>query len=144
MITREQKGISDSSSHPADSAGTQTCILLVEDDPSLRRYLQIVLERSGHEVKTAADGLEATTMLMSLQVDAVVTDAMMPNLNGYELCRFIRRNANLSHLPIVLLSALDPCDEVSDPQQADVFLSKLVSPVDLVNCVRELVSQRQK
>jgi PleD family two-component response regulator len=56
--------------------GTQ-CVLLVEDDPALRRYLEVVLQRAGYVVMTAGDGLEAMKVLLTLQVDVIVTDALM-------------------------------------------------------------------
>src|SRR5215217_8345591 len=84
------------------------CVLLVEDDPALRRYLEVVLERAGYEVVSAGDGLEAMKFLLGMRIDVIVTDALMPNLDGYELCRFVRNSQHLAHLTIILLSALDP------------------------------------
>ena len=116
------------------------CVLLVEDDPALRRYLEIVLQRAGYEVLSATDGLEAMKLLIARSFDVVVTDAMMPNLSGYELCRFIRSSKHLSQLPIILLSALDPKNAASETEQVNAFLAKPVSPESLVDCVAQLVS----
>lgn len=113
-------------------------VLLAEDDAALRRYLQVVLQRAGYQVLAAADGLEAMKLLLSEQVDVVVTDALMPNLNGYELCRFVRNSQKLAHLPIVLLSALDPKNASSETEHANAFLSKPVSPDELITCLAEL------
>ncbi|MGH9904465.1 MAG: response regulator [Pyrinomonadaceae bacterium] len=63
-------------------------VLLVEDDKSLRRFLEVTLERGGYEVVTAGDGLEGMKVALTVDVDIVVTDAMMPNLSGHEFCRF--------------------------------------------------------
>src|SRR5882757_8975847 len=103
-------------------------VLLVEDDRSLRRYLEVVLRREGYDVIVATDGLEAMRAALTLPLDIVVTDAIMPNLNGYELVRFLRNTPQLSHLPIVLLSALEIKESESEDQKADVYLSKPVSP----------------
>ena len=108
------------------------CVLLVEDDPALRRYLEVVLQRAGYAVMTASDGLEAMKVLLTLQVDIIVTDALMPNLDGYELCRFVRNSDHLAHLPIILLSALDPRNSTDESEQVNAFLSKPVSPEDLL------------
>jgi CheY-like chemotaxis protein len=113
-------------------------VLLVEDDPALRRYLEVVLERAGYAVISASDGLEAMKSLLNTRVDVVVTDALMPNLDGYELCRFVRSSPHLSHLPIILLSALDPRNSTDESEQVDAFLSKPVSPEDLITCITEL------
>ena len=75
--------------HPRATRGT---ILLVEDDRSIRRYLEVILSRAGYKVIAAADGLEAMKAALASAIDAVVTDAVMPHLNGYELCRFLRRH----------------------------------------------------
>ena len=89
------------------------------------------------EVLPASDGLEAMRLLMSRPVDVVVTDALMPNLNGYELCRFVRSSPRLSGLPIVLLSALDPKN--AEAEQVDAFLTKPVSPEDLLECLSRVM-----
>jgi CheY-like chemotaxis protein len=114
-------------------------VLLVEDDKALRRYLEVTLERAGYEVLPAADGLEAMKLALSASVDLVITDAMMPNLTGHELCRFLRNSPKLSHIPIVLLSGLEKKDASSESGLADAFLAKPVSAEHLINCVDKLL-----
>ena len=126
--------------HGVDASEPYRSVLLAEDDPALRRYLEIVLQRAGYEVLSATDGLEAMKLLIARSFDVVVTDAMMPNLSGYELCRFIRSSKHLSQLPIILLSALDPKNAASETEQVNAFLAKPVSPESLVDCVAQLVS----
>ena len=116
------------------------CVLLVEDDPALRRYLEVVLERAGYAVASAGDGLEAMKFLLSTRVDVIVTDALMPNLDGYELCRFVRNSPHLAHLPIILLSALDPRNTTDESEQVDAFLAKPVSPEDLLSTILSLAA----
>jgi len=125
-------------SSPRDSTGPLR-VLLVEDDRSLRRYLEVVLRRKGYEVIVAVDGLEAMRVTLTTPVDLVVTDAIMPNLNGYELVRFLRNTPQLSHLPIVLLSALEIKESKNEDHKADVYLSKPVSPEDLIACLEKLM-----
>src|SRR3954465_4842225 len=86
---------------------TRGTILIVEDDRSIRRYLEVILQRAGYCVVAAADGLEAMKAALTAAIDAVVTDAIMPHLNGYELCRFLRHHPKLSGLPVVLLSGFE-------------------------------------
>ena len=126
--------------HPAHASGRQQCVLLVEDDPALRRYLEVVLERAGYSVISAGDGLEAMKSLLAEPVDVVVTDALMPNLDGYELCRFVRNSQHLAHLPIILLSALDPKNTTDESEQVNAFLAKPVSPEDLLGCISKLAA----
>lgn len=114
-------------------------VLLVEDDRSLRRYLEVVLRREGYEVIAAVDGLEAMKATLTTEIDVVVTDAIMPNLNGHELVRFLRNTPQLSHLPIILLSALEANDGNSVDHKADVYLAKPVSPEELTECLEHLL-----
>ena len=118
--------------HSAPPHEQRPCVLLVEDDPALRRYLEVVLDRNGYEVLSAGDGLQAMKFLLAAQVDVIVTDALMPNLDGYELCRFVRNSEHLAHLPIILLSALDPRNTTDESEQVNAFLAKPVSPEDLL------------
>jgi CheY-like chemotaxis protein len=101
-----------------------------------------VLQRAGYEVLSAGDGLEAMKFLLSDSVDVVVTDALMPNLDGYELCRFVRSSEHLVHLPIILLSALDPKNSTDEAEQVDAFLAKPVSPEDLLNRIMEVLATK--
>jgi twitching motility two-component system response regulator PilH len=135
MIREEELNIAPPS---ANTSGERPCVLLVEDDPALRRYLEVVLERAGYAVVSAGDGLEAMKFLLTTHVDVIVTDALMPNLDGYELCRFVRSSQPLAHLPIILLSALDPRNSTDEAEQVNAFLSKPVSPEDLIKSIHRL------
>ena len=121
----------------------RTRVLLAEDDRALRRFLEVVLERAGYKVIPAADGLEAMKLALSTQIDIVVTDAMMPNLSGHEFCRFLRNSQTLSHLPVILLSALERKDPNQNVEQVDAFLSKPVSAETLVECIEKLLARKR-
>jgi CheY-like chemotaxis protein len=117
------------------------CVLLAEDDKALRRYLEVILERSGYSVESAGDGLEAMKLLLTRNIDLVITDAVMPNLTGYELCRFIRSTGQFASLPIVVLSALEPKNAGAETDQADAFLAKPVSPEDLLQTLADVTRE---
>lgn len=132
----EEMDIAQKSSHQ--------CVLLVEDDRSVRRYLEVTLQRSGYRVITAEDGLEAMKLALSSPVDVVVTDAVMPNLSGQELARFLRSNQKLSHLPIVLLTGQENMEAVgSEDNVIDAFLYKPVRAEELKSCLAGLLRQDQ-
>jgi CheY-like chemotaxis protein len=119
----------------------QPTVLLAEDDAAVRRYLEVILRRAGYTVICAANGLEAIKAAMSSKVDAVVTDALMPHLNGHELCRYLRARPELMHIPILLLSGLEP-NAGGAPQtsaHADAHLTKPVRPEDFTNCLAKLL-----
>lgn len=100
-------------------------ILLVEDDDSMRRFLEIVLQRAGYEVLLAEDGLEAMEAMLTTDFDAVVSDAVMPNLSGHDLCRILRQNLQMKHLPFVILSGLEQDDSaIAQECRANAYLLK--------------------
>ena len=125
---------------PTPPARTSQSVLLVEDDPALRRYLQVILERAGYEVLVASDGLEAMKVALSSEVRAVVTDAIMPHLGGLELCRFLRRHPQLKSLPVLLLSGVElPAPLPEGGEWPDSYLSKPVRAGELTECVGRLL-----
>lgn len=112
----------------------------MEDDAAVRRYLEVTLRRAGYEVLTAANGIEAIKVALSSKLDAVVTDALMPQLNGHELCRYLRARPELAHLPILLLTGLE--QNASTPatnEHADAHLTKPVRPEVLADCLAKLL-----
>ena len=117
-------------------------VLLVEDDAAVRRYLEVILRRAGYEVIQASNGLEAIKVALSAKVDAVVTDALMPHLNGHELCRYLRARPELSRLPILLLSGLEPnaAHAPETSEHADAHLTKPVRPEDFTDCLARLLA----
>jgi CheY-like chemotaxis protein len=133
MISTDDSKLLPSRPVQSSIAGRKSkCALLVEDDRSLRRLLEIILERAKYDYVSAGDGREAIEALQSNRIDLVITDAFMPNMNGYELCRFMKDDGALAHIPIVLLSALDPQNE---EDQVDEFLIKPVAPEEFLACV---------
>lgn len=97
-------------------------ILLAEDDASMRRFIEITLQKAGFDVLTAEDGLTAMQCALENEIDAVVADAIMPNMSGYDLCRMIRAHQNGKKIPCIILSGLS--DNNSDGDLADFFLTK--------------------
>jgi DNA-binding response OmpR family regulator len=136
--------------HPEPSQGapvTHKCkprVLLVEDDRSLRRYLEVTLQRAGYEVLGAGDGLEAMKLALSSDVHVVVTDAMMPQLSGQQLAAFLRGNDRLSKIPIVLLTGQENKGAVNTANAPiDAFLYKPVKANELTDCLSKLLSQSE-
>ena len=123
-------------------AAVARCVLLVEDDRSARRYLEVALQRSGYKVITASDGLEAMKVALSTPIDVVITDAVMPNLSGQELARFLRQNPKLDKVPIVLLTGRqNKTAATSDDESIDAFLVKPVKADELANCLTRLLQK---
>jgi DNA-binding response OmpR family regulator len=119
-------------------------VLLAEDDRSVRRYLEVTLQRCGYKVITANDGLEAMKLALTSRIDAVVTDAVMPHMSGQELARFLRSNAKVSGLPIVLLTGQENSRAARAPEDLiDAFLYKPVRADELKSCLADLLAENR-
>jgi|SRR5262252_1869680 len=118
-------------------------VLLVEDDRSVRRYLEVALQRSGYQVITASDGLEAMKLALSTAIDVIITDAVMPHMSGLELVRFLRSNPKFSEVPIVLLTGQENRQgSISTEKLIDCYLHKPIKTEELKNCLSRLLPKR--
>ncbi len=121
-------------------------ILIAEDSATQRHLLQVHLEKAGFSVVAAKDGQEALTLATSGQLpDLVVTDIVMPVMDGYQLCRELKSLEALRHVPVVLLTALsDPRDIIAGLQcGADNFIGKPFTEDYLLSRVREVLANRE-
>ncbi len=97
-------------------------VLVVEDDFSSREVLVMLLEGEGLDVAAASDGEEAFERLTrEPQIDLIITDYMMPSLNGIELCRRLEADARFRHVPVIMMSATYLPSEVLPTQIVAVF-----------------------
>jgi len=96
-------------------------VLLAEDDASMRRFLEIILKNAGFEVIAEEDGLAAMQTAFNTRIDAVIADAIMPNMTGYDLCRVLRNDPDKKDIPLIILSGLELANETNF---ADVYLVK--------------------
>jgi DNA-binding response OmpR family regulator len=125
-----------------DNDTSKWCVLLVEDDRSLRRYFEVTLQRAGYEVIAAGDGLEAMKLALTSNVHVVVTDAIMPHLSGQQLATFLRGNDKLSKIPIVLLTGQENKSAIkATTATIDAFLYKPIKGAELANCLSKLLNQ---
>ncbi len=85
----------------------QPSILVVDDDPDVRRIITVMLEQAGYAVRTAHDGQEAFRMIMAERPDLLILDLMMPNLDGFQLVRLLRQRRWTQQIPLLVLTALD-------------------------------------
>jgi DNA-binding response OmpR family regulator len=113
-------------------------ILLVEDDPSVRRGLQLALNRHGHDVRTAETGEEGLRQLQASTPDLVVLDLMLPGIDGFQVCRRIR---SVSEVPVIMLTARgDDFDVVGGLEAgADDYVIKPARPTVLDARIRAVL-----
>jgi twitching motility two-component system response regulator PilG len=82
-------------------------ILVVDDSPTVRKLISGKLEKSGHNVVCASDGVEALERMSEIRPDLVLLDITMPRMDGYEVCKQIRSNPEAHDLPVVMISGKD-------------------------------------
>ncbi len=108
-------------------------ILLVDDEPEILTAWRLILENEGYEVDCASNGIEAVARLAAGIPDLIVTDWMMPLMDGAELCRRLRAMPELSHVPILVHTAVPPLAAAQrnwdaclrKPVGADLFLTTI-------------------
>lgn len=94
------------SPQPQSHASKSVHVLIVDDSRLIRSLLRVVLEHD-YQVSEAKNGQEGLKLALELKPDLIITDLMMPELNGYQMVSAIRENANIAHLPTIMLTTID-------------------------------------
>jgi two-component system cell cycle response regulator len=115
-------------------------VLVVDDVPANVKLLEARLSAEYFDVATALSGAEALTLAERAECDIILLDVMMPDMDGFEVCRRLKSNPVTHHIPVVMVTALDqPSDRVRGLEAgADDFLTKPVTDVALISRVRSL------
>ena len=129
----------------ADEPLNRKTILLVEDDNDVRDFLASELE-SCFNLRVATDGQMGLAMAKEEDFDLVVSDVMMPGMNGFELTKRLKNKFETCHIPIILLTALSTDDKVLEGTEsgADAYITKPFSPQLLVARIFQLLDQRER
>ena len=119
-------------------------VLVVDDNEDMRTFLGNILS-SDYRVRKAADGVEALKDIEQEIPDVIITDLMMPNMDGLELTKQVKQSADLTHVPIILLSAKSAIESRLQAMQegADDYVTKPFEPEYLRARVKNLIKQRQ-
>lgn len=116
-------------------------ILIVEDEPGTRQALQLLLDLEGYTVVTAANGLQGLHALGRAEFDLVVTDQMMPMLDGLGFIAEMRAADRFRHVPVILMSAsARPPESVA--ALPDAFIAKPFEMPALLRLIRRLLAER--
>lgn len=121
-------------------------ILAVDDEDSITRILQVNLERAGYTVDTAASGHEALTCLLQNDYDLLISDVMMPEMDGLELIEHIRQSPELVKLPVILLTARSSENDITRGyiKGTDLYLTKPFDPNELRVWVGRMLASEQE
>ena len=116
-------------------------VLVIEDEPDIRRLVVLHLERDGFRCRTATTGSDALREVKAAVPDLVILDLMLPGVDGLEVCRQMRRDASTAGVPIIMLTAKsDEVDRIVGLEMgADDYVGKPFSPKELVARVRAVL-----
>jgi CheY-like chemotaxis protein len=119
-------------------------ILVVDDSPTIVAMLTQILKSNGYDVRSAGDGEEALDVVEEFTPDLIFLDYQMPNMNGLETCRELKKDPELQDVPVVILTG------EASPQMkmhflevgVDDYLNKPVNPKELLQAVKEIIRLR--
>lgn len=133
-VCREKKTLlNDTFGHPAEDMTAldpnvtyDSTILIVEDDPDLRRFLKEVLSEKFGTIYEANNGMDALSIIRQHLPDIIISDIMMPRMNGLQLCKKVKENPEICHIPFILLTAKTDSESMltSYKTGADIYLAK--------------------
>jgi len=120
---------------------SMTDILIVEDSKTQEMILRNILEKNGFRVTAASDGRQAIEILQNLKPQMVISDIVMPDLNGFELSRYIKSSDRLRDIPVVLLTSLSDSQDIIQALSAgaDYFLTKPYDETRLIQRIRSFL-----
>ncbi|OGC92415.1 MAG: DNA-binding response regulator [candidate division Zixibacteria bacterium RBG_16_53_22] len=125
---------------------TKTNILVVEDDADILELVKYNLSREGYQVATATTGEEALKSARSKQFDLILLDLLLPGIDGLELCRIMKHDSKIAHVPIIMVTAKgEEADIVAGLELgADDYMTKPFSPRVLLARVRAVLRRRSE
>jgi chemosensory pili system protein ChpA (sensor histidine kinase/response regulator) len=129
----------------ASAAGQVPLVLVVDDSITVRRVTQRLLQREGYRVALAADGLQALERLQEERPTVVLSDIEMPRMDGFDLARNIRADANLRDLPIIMITSRIAQKHREHAMELGVnhYLGKPYSDDELLSLIQHYAQQAQ-
>jgi len=117
-------------------------VLIVDDEPNIVAALEYLLQRSGYEIRAAANGEEALEQVQAFVPDLVLLDVMMPRRSGFDVCQRIREHPEWGRIKILMLSAKGREADASKGLSlgADAYITKPFSNADLVERIGSLLA----
>ncbi len=118
-------------------------ILVVEDEESLLKLESILLSSKGYNVTGVMDGKSAVQEITTNKPDLVILDIMLPELDGFEVCRIIKENPDTRHIPIVMLTAKKNSQDFARGMQvgADAYITKPFKSAKVIETIQGLLNR---
>lgn len=119
---------------------SERLVLVVDDSPSIRETISFILEMEGFRVESAVNGREGLDRIRALRPRAVLLDAMMPELDGFEVCRQVKQDADLAATVIIMLTAMGQRVDEERARDAgvDFFLTKPFDHEEAVELLNDI------
>lgn len=116
-------------------------ILIVDDEPNIVMSLEYLLRRQKFDVNIARNGTEALNNIGQKKPDLILLDIMMPDVDGYEICEYVKSSPDLHQIKIIFLSAKSKKEDINKGYElgADLYLIKPFSTKELLNKIKELI-----
>ena len=116
-------------------------VLVVDDDPYILMSLEFLMKKNGYDVLVARNGIEALALVDKQKPDVILLDIMMPDVDGYEICKYIKKSDKLKHTKVVLMSAKTKETDIQKGYDlgAALYITKPFSTRDLVKKIKELI-----
>ena len=128
-----------------DTAAQKPRALIIDDDPSLRRLVQVVFERDGFETSVANEGSEGVRQALINPPNIIILDIMMEGLHGFEVCKMLRANSSLRRTAIIIISgkSYKPDIDMAMELGADSYVVKPFSPKELLEIAIQKMKERE-
>lgn len=144
VLDNKNSDLKDTIPGEEHTANKLNSVLVVDDNQDILNFLAKVLSRD-YFVISATSGEDAISLLENNQVDIIVSDVMMYEMDGFELCRYVKSSINTSHIPVVLLTAkTDTASKIQGLESgADAYIEKPFSPLHLNAQIHNLLEKRE-
>lgn len=118
-------------------------ILIVEDEESLLKLESILLTSKGYEVRGVPNGMAALESLKEEQPDLILLDIMLPEIDGFEVCRRIKSEPSTKHIPIIMLTAKKSREDMARGEQvgADWYITKPFKSAMVIETIQRFLSK---
>jgi DNA-binding response OmpR family regulator len=136
------QGVADT----GDINGSQPIVLVIEDNHDMVECVKSVLSESGYNVHVAMAGKDGVEKANEIIPDVVITDLMLPDIDGYEVCRTIKGQPATEHIPVIMLTARTSAEKKLEGIESgvDIYISKPFNPAELKGCISNLLAMRTR